>query len=77
MLGIEDSRRGLWTEAEPTRYDQGAPPQPPAVTAGSLAKNKSPVPATHDPSPAAASRDGLVCFLSPLTQFNFVQTVKV
>lgn len=73
MIGIEDSRKGLWAEAEPNRYDQVAPPQPPAVTAGSLSKNKSPVPLTHDPSPVAASRDGLVCFLSPLNQFNFVQ----
>jgi hypothetical protein len=64
MLGIEDSRRGPWAEGEPARYDQGAPPQPPAVIAGSLSKNKSPVPATQDPSPVAASRDGLVCFLS-------------
>jgi casein kinase 1 len=60
QAGFDDSRKGLWAESEPNRYEQVAPPQPPAVTAGSLSKNKSPVPVTHDPSPVAASRDGLL-----------------
>ncbi|KAJ4821000.1 casein kinase I [Rhynchospora pubera] len=60
QAGMEDSRKGPWAEAEPNRYNQVAPPQPAAVTAGSLSKNKSPVPGTHDPSPAPVSRDGLL-----------------
>ncbi|KAJ1687848.1 hypothetical protein LUZ63_019238 [Rhynchospora breviuscula] len=60
QAGMEDSRKGPWAEAEPNRYDQVAPPQPAAVTAGSLSKNKSAVPGTHDPSPVPASRDGLL-----------------